>query len=811
MPVRAALVIAALPLALMPCAAQVTLVTDGASDFAIVHSPGAPPSVMQAAGELQAYLLRATGAELPVVTEAREPAIILGAAAGIDTAGMPLEGFRVATVEGNILIAGPDTAEGESTPMGGTSAGTRNGVYAFLERFVGVRWLMPGEDGDYVPRTDTLTIPATDRQDAPFFLNRRLPYTQERTAATKLWWDRQRLGWSLALYHGHNWKALPAEEFATHPEWFAEHGGARMPPTGEYKLCITNPEVVRFFAERAMERFAAGGTVYSLSPTDGGGWCECANCRALYFAPPGARRQVTPAILQFYNAVARIVGEQYPDRILAGYVYQDYVYPPPEPIEMEPNVFLVWAPSFDYGFTLFRPEVRALWEELAAQWTGITDNIAYYDLPNCVHNSMGAPNPPGIKILKFLYPRLKQLGFKGVYVYGNQAWGHSALMNYLLAKLAWDPDADIDALTQDFLAACYAEGADEIGALYALLDDATERYYLAHPEETYTLREARLREVYAANFAEMERLYRAAEAQITDEGARVRLERLGLNLALLHGNLRQFGMLDDPQASSFSLDDAALRALIEANRDSLYVYPMRAFDVPEAVQVPYAVEPVGAVANAREVAPFRLRGRQHLILRASGPGPIGLTMRRLDARGALPTVVFYDAAGEELQRDVLRPNEPVVLEPTGAEYYHAWIEAGSAFYGLEVEGAHWAVSDAQGGKGVHFLGDLTPLYFRVPAGLDSFSLWLGAEPPGETAAGVLYAPDGREVTTFDCTAKSIDEQEFAVEAGDAGWWVLVPTEPATGVVDDVYMRLGDELSGWFCLDPEHALIVTPEE
>ncbi|NLO04844.1 MAG: DUF4838 domain-containing protein [candidate division WS1 bacterium] len=802
----------------LPAAAQpVTLVEDGRSDFAIVHAPDSPPSVTQAAQDLQSYILRATGAELPIATEAHEPAIILGAATGLDTGAMPLEGFRIVTRDGNLLIAGPDTAEGERTPEGGTSAGTRNGVYALLERYLGVRWLMPGEHGDHVPTVETLTIPETDWQDAPFFANRRLPYVHPERPEVQDWLLRQRVailhgpeGQSLQLYHGHNWKTVPPEAFEAHPEWFAEHGGERMPPTGEYKLCVSNPEVVEQFAQAAMKRFAEGATVFSLSPSDGGGWCECENCRAGYFTPEGARRQVTGTILHFYNAVAERVAPEYPDRLLCGYVYQDYVYPPPETIAIHPNVFLVWAPDFDYGFKLYRPEVQDLWQTLAPQWATCSRNIAYYDLPNCVHNSIGAPNPPGTKILQFIYPRLKELGFRGVYVYGNQAWGHSALMNYLLAKLAWDPEADVEALTNDFLAACYAEGAEEIGALYRLLDEATETWYVENASESYNLSEGRMRAVYAANFPEIERLYRAAEGKITDESARVRLERLGANLALLHGSLRQFGMIAEPQTSSFYLDNVALREFIDANRNSIYFFPMRGYETPEAVQKRFSVLPAGSGAGLDEVEPFRFRGRQHLILRQNSPGPLGIIIKRLNARGSLPTCVFYDAEGNELLRDALRPNDPLVLEPTDSEYYHAWVEAGGAFYELQIEGADWAVSDAETDRGVHFLGDLTPMYFYVPEGTESFSIWMAAGPPGETAAGVLYAPDGREAATFDCTRKSIDERQIAVGAGDAGWWKLVPTEPATGTVDDVWVRLGDELPGWFCLDPQNALIVTPE-
>ncbi len=810
---RALTVVAIIFIASAACAEPITIVQDGQSEYAIVHAPGAPASVTQAASELQGYILRATGAELPIAKEAGGPAIILGEAAGLETGALAWEGFRIATVEGNLLIAGRDTADGAFTPQGGTSAGTRNGVYAFLERFLGVRWLMPGEHGDHVPVTETLTIPETDLQDAPFFANRRLPYVQPERAEVQEWLLRQRMaiwhgpeGQSLQLYHGHNWKVIPPEAFETHPEWFAEHGGARMPPTGEYKLCVSNPEVVEQFAQAAMERFAGGAMVFSLSPSDGGGWCECENCRAGYFTPEGARRQVTGTILRFYNAVAERVAEEYPDRLLCGYVYQDYVFPPPEPINLHPNLFLVWAPDFDYGFRLFRPEVRERWEQLAAEWTQSTGSIAYYDLPNCVSNSIGAVNPPGAEILSFIYPRLKQLGFRGVYVYGHAAWGHAALMNYLLAKLAGDPDADTAALTEDFLRAAYAEGAEEVGAIYALLDEATKQHFIANEGASYNLTEQWMRDVYAVSFPEVERLYRAAEAKVTDESARVRLERLGGNLALLHGSLRGQRMFDDPEASSFYLNDAAFRELVEANRDSLYISPMKAFEVPEEAKVAYDVQRVGEVPNAEEVPSFRLRGNQHLILRENSPGPIGLMMPGIQVRGALPSCVVYDAEGNELLREVFARGEWLIFEPDGSEYYHAFISAGGAFYSLQVEGADWTVQDYPDSQGVHFLGDLAPMYVHVPEGTEELDLWLAASPPGETAAATLRAPDGREIAHFDCTAKSIDQQRFAIGAGDAGWWKLVPTEPATGTVDDVWVHRAG--GGWLVLDPEHALIVS---
>ena len=227
--------------------APITVVQDGASDFVIYHAADAPPSVVAAAQDLQKYIAEASGAELPITTEGAEPAIVLGTAASIDVADVPLEGFRIVTVEGNVAIAGPDTAEGEYTLQGGTSSGTRNGVSRFLEEFVNVRWLMPTDVGDDVPEMRTITVPDTDMTDAPFFLNRRVPYTQQGTAQVIEWWARQKLGYSLYLTHGHNFRrTIPEEAFDEHPDWFPMFNGKRVPPTGRYKLCLSNPGPVSY-------------------------------------------------------------------------------------------------------------------------------------------------------------------------------------------------------------------------------------------------------------------------------------------------------------------------------------------------------------------------------------------------------------------------------------------------------------------------------------------------------------------------------------------------------------------------------------
>ena len=808
-------VIVALGVVAATGAAPIQLVREGGSAFVIYHAPEAPSSVAMAASELQRYVHQVSGAKLAIVQTPRAPMICLGEGdaarqAGLTVDKIPVEGFRIVTGGGNIYILGPDTASGELTPGGGTSTGTRNGVYTFLERFLGVRWLIPGKHGDYVPRSSSIEIPETDLTDAPFFLNRRVPYTQQGRRDVKRWWNRQRLGWSLYLTHGHNWRrSIPATHFEEHPDWFPEHGGVRVPPTGRYKLCTTDPGLVQAFADAVIRYFDRhpAATCYSLSPSDSAGYCECERCSALYETDPNGKRSVTPAILTFYNGVAQIVAKRYPDKLLAGYVYAAYVFPPKLPIKLQPNLFLVWAPSFDYGFTLFRPQLQQQWEGLLKQWTEVTPNISYYDLPAKLSTESGALNPPGLKILKFLYPRLKAARVKGVYVYGIEAWGRGAPLNYLLARLAWNPEADVEALFEEFCAKAYGRGGEDVKQMFRLLDTEVEKYYLAHAEARYRLTTEIMRDIYAANFDQFERLYCSAQEKVQDPNAKARLTMIGENLTVLHWQMRQYRLLDQPKKSSFYLSDEDFFAFLSKHRDSLALHPAEVTKTPAYVKKKLEVTPAGKLPGTEPVRVFRLRGDQHLVLCPTGQEPVRVTFSRISARGKLVTYSVYGADGAGVSSGLVSPKRPIELAAGNTPYYHLGISAGAASFMVEVQGAAWAVDARLSDQGLHLLGKLTPVYMHVPEQTRELTLSLQATPPGETAIATLFAPNGKPTAEFDCTEMSVDRRKIAVPAGQSGWWKIDIKPAPVGAVDDVWVQAGDELSGFFSLAPEQALRV----
>jgi hypothetical protein len=87
------------------------------------------------------------------------------------------------------------------------------------------------------------------------------------------------------LESGHAYQKIHADlksEFDRHPEYLALVGGKRV-KEGEVKFCISNPDLRKLVAQYAVDQFTRNpeSSSISLEPSDGLGWCECPECRAM--------------------------------------------------------------------------------------------------------------------------------------------------------------------------------------------------------------------------------------------------------------------------------------------------------------------------------------------------------------------------------------------------------------------------------------------------------------------------------------------------------------------------------------------------
>lgn len=144
---------------------RLMLVDQGKSDYVIVVAPGALETPKFAARELQTYVEKVSGAKLPIADKlpAGKKPVFVGQseftkALGLSAEELRPEGFLIRTVGDAVAIIGRDT-RGSPLNMHWKSApqtGTYYGVCAFLEKYLGIRWFIPTELGEVVPKADSI-------------------------------------------------------------------------------------------------------------------------------------------------------------------------------------------------------------------------------------------------------------------------------------------------------------------------------------------------------------------------------------------------------------------------------------------------------------------------------------------------------------------------------------------------------------------------------------------------------------------------------------------------------------------------------
>jgi len=444
MPRLIALALMALCVASGAEAANATLVADGEPAAAIVTGPDPSETVALAAAELAHYLERMSGAELEVVDAAEEgrPALLLGAeavashASDVDLAGVGPEGRLLRTLDdGRLVVAGR------------TDLGTLNAAYDLLH-LLGVRWFMPGEAGEHVPRAETVTVPEIDETFEPSMAYRRIWSAANRLPPQQrdeygAWQRRSHMPGYFNGSMGHAYSNVcdPRERgpFKEHPEYFSLIDGRRV---ARSQICTTNPEVIQRAIAYALDYFERNPDhlMVSLSPNDGYNWCECERCRA--------GGSMSDNALMLANHVADALAEQMPGKYVAMYAYAPTS--PPPGVEARENVVIWIATAFIRGeFTL--PQLIEGWAE-KCHHIGIR---TYYSV--CPW-SWEMPRYDPQKLADDLH-YWKMNKAIGVSAESEDNFGSRGPRYWIASQLMYDLDRPLEELLDDYYRACWGAAA----------------------------------------------------------------------------------------------------------------------------------------------------------------------------------------------------------------------------------------------------------------------------------------------------------------------------------------------------------------
>ena len=495
------------------------LFSTSSSKFVIVKNEKANASIIIgekatedekfAASELQNYVRKISGAVLIIKRDydkltgnliaVGRNKVNANAIPGIDTLGR--EGFKIKT-SGNVLsLAGKD------------DAGTQFAVYAFLEKYLGVRWFWPGELGEVVPAMKTVEVDQIDDTQEPDFKWRNrgpdgaiwgaktgptemharelvLGITPEYQKEVKLWEKRNKWG-GLKIYGGHSLgEIFPPEKYAqTHPEYYAMVNGKRAVPDEDYdykhegQVCTTDPNVIKVTVEWVRDFFDKHPDYDGVHITmnDGGGFCECEKCRALDSGElvkragidaeemkkrPGKYNVITDRIFTFVNQVAEEVQKTHPGKYVVSMAYSRYIQPPKN-VKLNPFVipqYCLWS-----AYKHSNSELKKEHEEIAAGWAKAAKRAAIYEY--YINGSW-----PGLHRLfvPYLADSIRYLHKQGIELYQTQAgdeFGINGINYYVAGKLLWDTSLDEKKILDDFYQKAFGKAGESVRKFHNRLQD----------------------------------------------------------------------------------------------------------------------------------------------------------------------------------------------------------------------------------------------------------------------------------------------------------------------------------------------------
>jgi hypothetical protein len=436
--------------------APLELVQSGQARSAIILSPAAAQYCRMAADELRTHVRRASGAEIPVVSPDALATLAPGTVRiliGSDRNLRPEE-YSIRTSDNQLIFAGAEEPPGRSAKAE-TSIAVVWAVERFLDTQLGVRWLWPGELGTYVPSLKTIYLAPLEIHSRPALESRKLRHY--KAAEMETWGVRHMLGDRTAYRFGHQYGDWWEKYGKTHPEYFAmDPKGKRgtFEPRERMKECISNPAV----GDLILNQWRAEGRpdVWTVCPTDSGGFCTCPACRAMddpdqrQFPAEAIWRErgvnLTRRYLTFWNGLIERMRQENPRIALCGYAYSVYRQPPTH-LKVAKGLALAFVPkSYDPRF----------WDG----WRGAGAEVLFLR-PNWWHIGAPAPYLP-IHAQGNYFKHAEQNGLVGFDFDTLMGfWGTQGPLYYMVARLSSRPDLTVDDVIGEYCSA-FGEAAPAI-------------------------------------------------------------------------------------------------------------------------------------------------------------------------------------------------------------------------------------------------------------------------------------------------------------------------------------------------------------
>ena len=432
------------------------------TEFSIVISPDAPSGVKNSAADLVMLIEYATGVELPLVSDSAAPyhSIILhetkldNSAITEARSEVKDDGYALVESGGNLYISGV------------LARGTTNGVYDFLQNYLGMRFY-----------SDTFTHIRKDYvKDVP---------AGQRTVYNPVF--PARYNWTVSGET--NNQRFAKRTKSTSIKYAGSHNLGSLSKTGDgvsAQPCLSDETVYETVFKNLCKQIekSPNKTFFHINQNDGGKFCSCAECTAKNKAAGGT---AMGSLLVFINRIAAAVKEKYPDRNIdiLTYAYKETtIAPDPSYVKPADNVIIVLcmmdSSCFTHAYDDPNCEHNKKAYENMVNWSKICDKFAVYDYSYNFASTVSSVGP-NLDILWDNFQAFKACGCIGLLFEGDhmsETGEFAELRNYLINRLMWDPDmtkAEYNKIRKEFMEDYYGDAASYISEYIDLLNATSRR------------------------------------------------------------------------------------------------------------------------------------------------------------------------------------------------------------------------------------------------------------------------------------------------------------------------------------------------
>ncbi len=502
----------------------------GAADVVYDVAEGKVAQVV--AKDLKEYIGRRTAGGVFTI-EGRKPVIHLGDTAFAKEKGLLSDGMK--NEEWVIRSFGGDLV------LNGRGRGLTLAVCNFFDDDCGIRFWSEYEE--HVPAGD-LRLGALDRRGRPAFAKRTVyttPISRDGKFCAYTGLNSCGSQYGPVPRHGsgggcHTFaRYLPEKLFKDHPDWFMmEKSGRRT----LQQPCLTHPEVrarfksqLREFIEHdraaAKKKGEEPPSVYDISHNDHNVYCVCPACAAVI-----AKKGCTGLLLDFINDIASSVKDDYPYVRVRTFAYLWSSALPTDDTKAADNVVIQFCNTeSNLAGSILDADNPWLLSTLK-KWSQRAKELHAWDyMVTYSKGSLGFP-VPGEFGFGALFKAYRDYHATSMFLeHENQHRSDMWELKYRLeTKLMQNPDADADAIIDDFMRLYYGPAAAKVYAYRRALWNARiknkgfVRWIPPGNDFDYIKEE---------NLAECNRIMDEAEASVADNAtflARVRRARIGLDM-----------------------------------------------------------------------------------------------------------------------------------------------------------------------------------------------------------------------------------------------------------------------------------------